>query len=421
MAIFPGVIQRHLQRAIERSLSDSPVVFLQGARQVGKSTLAETIAGTRPGMAIVTLDDLPTLVAARQDPAAFVARFPNGVLIDEVQRAPELLLPIKRAVDRDRTPGRYLLTGSTQALALPALADSLAGRMESATLWSFSQGEIEGHREGFLDALFSEAPPDYSAGDFSRADLDARMLRGGYPEAFARPEVDRRAAWFAAYASAIVQRDIRELARIDALGDLDRLLRLVASRTSQLTNVAEFSRVLGLPQTTLKRYLQLLEAVHLVRRVEAWAPTTKSRLARTPKLLFTDTGLAAHLADVDARRLEREPVLRGQWLESFVVGELQRQSGWSRERVRFSHFRDASGREVDLVIEGAGGRVVGVEIKSGPGLESADARGLEALRQQAGNRFHRGIVLHGGVETLPFGRDLWSVPIEALWRLPARA
>lgn len=410
---------RHLLTPLEHAMSDTPVILVHGARQTGKSTLATQVVKTRPGMASVTLDDLVALAAARRDPAGFIAGYPTGLFLDEIQRALDVVLPIKLAVDRDRRAGHFLVTGSANVMLLPALADSLAGRMQVLTLWPLSQGEIEGVREGFVDHVFAaEALPPIAAQETPRS-MDQRMLRGGYPEAVLRTDAARRAEWFNAYASALVQRDILELARIDAVHDLDRLLRLLASRTGELVNLSEYARTLGIAQTTLKRYLALLEAAHIVKRIGPWSGNATMRMVRSPKLLFCDSGLAAALSGSDEASLASDPGRRGHLLESFVVAELLKQLGWSRTRARLFHFRTGSGEEVDVVLEGPGGRLVGVEIKSSHTVQSRDARGLEALRRAAPHRFHRGVVLHMGDGVIPFGDRIWAVPVEALWRWPA--
>lgn len=354
---------RHAIDALLDALRDTPVVYVQGARQSGKSTLVRAVAERRRPTRYLTLDTAGVLAAARNDPEGFVAALERPVVIDEAQRAPALALAIKAAVDADRRPGQFLLTGSASVLSLPALSESLAGRMELRTLWPFSQGELRGVRETFVDRIFAarlvtpDTPPD------TEKSLLDRVCTGGYPEIQTRARHARRLAWFDSYVDAILQRDVRDLARIERLSEIPRLLALLASRAGELLNTADLARTLQVPQTTLKRYLTLMETTFLVRLLPAWFSNLGKRLAKAPKLLLTDTGLLTHLIEADAGRLAGNRTLLGHVLENFVAMELIKQSGWSTRRCRLFHFRTAGGAEVDLVLEDRAGRLVGVEVK----------------------------------------------------------
>ena len=330
-------------------------------------------------------------------------------IMDEIQKAPALLPAIKLAVDRRREPGRFLLTGSADVLALPRVSESLAGRMEVLTLWPLSQGELAGRRDGCIDALFAAVKPDLDATGEPRADVVERALRGGFPEAVARRDPERRRAWFRSYVTTILERDVRDLAQIEGLTDLPRLLNLLAARSASLLNIAEISRSIGLPHTTLTRYLALLDRAFLVRRIPSWAGNRARRAVKTPRVWIPDTGLLGHLASLTTARVAEEPTTVGPLLETFVASELTKQLGWSRTRAELFHFRTHAGREVDLVLEADDGRLVGIEIKAAATIGSGDFKGLEALHEVAGKRFHRGVVLYTGRETLPFGADLWQL------------
>jgi predicted AAA+ superfamily ATPase len=394
-------------------MTDTPVVLLNGARQTGKTTLAQELA-TAPAARYFTLDDSTTLALAAGDPSGFIRNLSGPVVIDEIQRAPDLFPAIKLAVDRDRRPGRFLLTGSANVMTLPRLSESLAGRMEIIPLFPFSAGEMAGRREGFVKRLFDRTLAEathVSAPD----DLMLRLVRGGYPEAVLRTAEDRRAAWFASYISTILQRDVRDLARVDGLHALPNLLRLLAARSSGLLNLADLSRDAGLPHTTLTRYLTLLETVFLVHRLPAWSPNLGQRLVKSAKLHLVDTGLACHLLDTNADRLQGDRSLLGRILESFVVGELRKQLSWADTRATLHHFRTAAGSEVDVVLEKADGSVAGLEIKAGATVGANDFAALRGLRDQLGTRFIAGIVLHTGNQVVPFGDRLWLVPLALLW------
>lgn len=336
------------------------------------------------------------------------------MVLDEIQKAPDLFPSIKLAVDKDRRPGRFLLTGSANVMALPRLSESLAGRMEVIPLFPFSAGELAGKREGFVKRLFdgtiAKAKPPIADDD-----LPARLALGGYPEAVEREAEDRRAAWFASYISTILQRDVRDLARVDALHALLNLLKLLAARASGLLNLAEVGRDAGLPHTTLTRYLTLLETVFLVHRLPAWSPNLGKRLVKAPKLHLVDTGLACHLIGADAGRLKDDRTLLGRMLETFVVGELRKQLSWADPRTALYHFRTATGLEVDLVIERPDGSMAAVEVKASATVAASDFAALQMLRDQLGKKFVAGVVLYVGDQVVPFGDKLWLVPLPALW------
>ncbi|HBO45571.1 MAG TPA: hypothetical protein DD670_16905 [Planctomycetaceae bacterium] len=409
------MIPRHLTPRIVDALRDTPVVYLQGARQTGKSTLVKAIAAEHGFADYLTLDSAAVLSAAESDPEGFVAGLKGPTVVDEVQRVPRLALAIKAEVDRRRGAGRFLLTGSASVMALPQLSESLAGRMELHTLWPFSQGELIGRQETFVSQLFSATlnPPDAKA--LTQREIVERLVVGGYPEARTRTKEERRDAWFDSYLTAILQRDVRDLANIDRLVKVPRLLALLASRTCQLVNHADVARALSMPQTTLKRYLTVMEMTFLVRLLPAWFMNIGKRLAKSPKLLLLDTGLLTHLLAVDAERLQADRTLLGHVLENFVAVELLKQLGWSRKKCGLFHFRTASGQEVDMVLEDASGQLVGIEVKAGATVDRHDFRGLETLAGAVGKRFVRGVVLYTGETPVPFAERLHALPIHWLW------
>jgi hypothetical protein len=288
--------------------------------------------------------------------------------------------------------------------------------MEVLTLWPLSQGELAGKREDIVHALFVKGRPDIHASGITRSDLIDRALRGGFPEAITRKDPQRRRAWFRSYVTTMLERDVHNLAQIEGLTELPRLLQLLAARSSSLLNIAELSRSVGLPHTTLTRYLTLLERAFLVRRIPAWAGNRALRTVRTPRILIPDTGLLAHLSGLTAERLVDEPTVVGPLFETFVGAELAKQIGWSRTPAEVFHFRTHGGREVDIVLEAPDGTLVGVEVKAAATLGATDFRGLEALHESVGKRLHRGIVFYSGSEVLPFGEAFWGVPFSAIWQ-----
>jgi hypothetical protein len=407
---------RFAEPALAEALADAPVVLIHGSRQCGKTTLALRFAESR-GYAYFSFDDAVALGAASADPVGFVADLPEHSILDEVQRVPALFTAIKAAVDRGRRPGRFLLTGSANVLLVPKLADSLAGRMEILRLHPLAQCELAGRSPGFLTALFEGRFRAHSYGRLGR-DLAARIAAGGYPAALARATPRRRATWYRDYVETLVQRDVRDLARIASLDALPRLLALAAGQTARLLNVSDLAAPFQLSRPTIKDYVTLLERVFLLEQLPPWHSNRLSRLVKTPKLHLGDTGVACALLALDAESLWQDRGTLGQVLETFVFQELRRQASWRDDDIRFHHFRDKDGVEVDLVLERGGRELAGVEVKAAATVTAADFRGLRKLRAAAGKRFVAGVVLYDGEASVGFGEGLFAVPVRALWEMP---
>lgn len=404
---------RYAAPRLKEALADSPVVLIHGPRQCGKTTLARTV-GERLGFAYVTFDEDIVRAAAEVDPAGFVLDLPERVILDEVQRVPALFTAIKATVDRRRTAGRFLLTGSANVLLVPTLADSLAGRMEVLRLHPLAQGELARQTPEFLDRLFSA---NFKLRHTERLgpELAARIVAGGYPAALQRKPGPRRSTWYRDYLDALVQRDVRDLARIASLDALPRLLALVAGQTARLLNVTDLAAPFQLSRPTIRDYVTLLERVFLVDELAPWHNNRLSRLIKTPKVHIGDTGLAAALLGIDAAGLAADRTLLGQLLETFVLQELRRQTSALDEQVTFSHFRDKDGVEVDIVVERGTNAVAGVEVKASATVTAADFRGLRKLKEASGKRFAGGVVLYDGETSAGFGDGLHAVPVRTLW------
>ena len=404
-------LPRLVQASLETSLEDTPVVLIQGPRQCGKTTLARTVAEPR-GYGYVTFDDDNLVRAARADPLGFVTDLPPKMVLDEVQRVPEIFTSLKLVVDRDRQPGRFLLTGSADVLLLPKLADSLAGRIEVLRLHPLAQVELRQQTAFFLTQLFSA---DFKLSSFQRMGLGLAELvvAGGFPAALARQSARRR-AWYQAYVQTLVQRDVRDLARIAALDVMPRLLELAAGQTAHLFNVSELASPFGLSRPTVRDYLTLLERVFLVDVLPPWHVRHINRLVKTPKLHLGDTGLASALLRIDAAGLHANRALLGQMLETFVFQELRRQASAITEAVDFYHFRNRDDHEVDIVLE-RGSELAGVEVKASGTVRSEDFRGLRKLQEIAGERFACGVVLYDGEASLRYGPRLFALPVQTLW------
>jgi predicted AAA+ superfamily ATPase len=408
-----SAIPRHVQSKITTALQDTRVVLVVGPRQAGKTTLARLYASSdRP---YITLDDPATLTAARSDPTGFVRGLKQAV-IDEVQRAPDLLLAIKESVDKDQTPGRFLLTGSTNLMAMPQVADSLAGRLEVITLLPFAQAELAGTKGDLLDRLFDGKGLPAVVNPVVGHALMERVLKGGYPEALRRNSASRRQAWLEDYVALILDRDVRDIANIDQLDRMPRLLDVLAAHAGQLVNHSSYGAALSLTVPTAQKYVGILERLFLLRLVPPWSHNAVNRLTKTPKLHFLDTGLLAALRDATASQLQKDRTPYGPLLENFVVSEVLKLATWSDKRLRISHFRTKDHDEVDLVLEDRRGRVIGIEVKASATVRPQDLRGLRQLQAAVGDKFVQGLVLHDHDRITPFDEKLHAGPVSLLWQ-----
>lgn len=409
---------RNLLGDVFTALSDTPVVLINGPRQAGKSTLTQSQEILQQKRHYLTFDQPSVLAAAQNDPEGFVAGLPEKVTLDEIQHVPELFPVIKAAVDRHRKPGRFLLTGSANILLLPKLSESLAGRMEILTLWPFSQGEMHRKKEDFIDQLFLTKPhflTQPTSKWINRTALMEKILTGGYPPLLTRTTSSRRRTWFKSYLTTILQRDVRNFSDISDLNALPRLLTATATRAGSLLNFTDLGRSLMIPQTTVKRYFDILIGTFLVQLLRPWSTNLGQRVIQTPKAYLTDTGLLAHLLGLTTDRLLLDPSLAGSAMENFVLMELLKQATWSKRQPESFFWRTASGQEVDLLLEDESGRLVGIEIKAGATLGKKDISGLQTLSALAGKRWVRGIVLYTGSDIIPFGKNLHAVPVSHLW------
>ncbi len=394
-------------------MASARVVALLGPRQAGKSTLARRLAVDRLGADYVTLDDDPTLTLAEADPAGFIADQRAPLVIDEIQRAPKLLLAIKARVDRDDTPGQFLITGSANLRRLPTVPDALPGRVDYLSLWPFTQGEIAGVAEDFLPSLFAGDVPRLTGAPVGRRPYVDRLLAGGFPEALRRPRA-ARTRFFEGYVQSIVERDVVDTSHSRDPAVVGTILRLVAARSGALASYERLAREASVDGKTAKSHVEILERLFLVRIRRPWHVNLGKREVKAPKLYLSDTGLLAALIGADERRVREDGGLAGALLETFVATELERQAAWAPESLTFWHYR-AGEREVDVIVERPSGEIVGVEVKASATVTPRDFAGLTHLREQIGSRLAAGIVLYTGERTLPFGDDLWAVPLQALW------
>jgi hypothetical protein len=412
---FFKLIERYCADPISIALTDTPVVMLIGPRQCGKTTLVQQFA--TKGFTYVTLDDDTVLAAARSDPAGFVRGF-DAVAIDEVQRAPELLRAIKLAVDNNRRPGRFILTGSANILTLPMVSESLAGRMEMVSLMPISQAEIAGKRPEFLQAAFDGkmvAPGAPLNKPLIGGELVRAVLTGGYPEMLRRESPRRRQVWARDYVKAIVLRDVRDIAEVDKLDRLPVLLHVLAHHSGQMTNFTQIGGQIGIEDKTTRRYTGILEQLFLVQQLPPWFRNQIKRLVKTPKLHFLDSGLLAALQSLTAEQIARDRTRFGALLETFVYGEIRKLTTWVDESYSITHYRDKDQNEVDFIVEDEHGAMVCIEVKASATVRTGDFKGMRKVKDACGSDFKLGVVLYDGETVIPFGDRLFAAPVSCLW------
>ena len=407
------MFNRNIIQTLEKALKRSRVVLLNGARQVGKTTLVEKLLKNK-NYTYLTFDDELTYLAAKNNISGFLSGIKKPVILDEVQRVPEIFLAIKRDVDQNPIPGRYLLTGSANPLLIPRLGDSLAGRMEVIDLMPLSQGEIHNKKELFIDAVFNKFSPKTPTSILSKKDLYKKIIRGGYPSVQHLDEEDC-AAWMRSYINLLLQKDIKDLAQIEKLTEMPNLLRILASRASNLLNVAEVSRESKLAIKTVHRYIALLETIFLLNIQLPWSTNITQRFIKSPKSYLVDSGLLSYLLDTNLEKALTNSTHMGKIVENFVVGELKKQATWNKTIIDMYHFRTVNGEEIDIILEDRSGNVVGIEIKSSETVGPKDFKGLRYLKEKIKEKFLMGIVLYTGSQYMPFDDKLYTLPINSLW------
>ena len=425
-SLYPRFVKRRLSEA----LAYSPAVLIQGSRQCGKTTLAlmETAPDELPqgvaqatlsrdwiqGLAYVSFDDEAVRTSAEADPMGFVADLRERVILDEVQRVPRLFSALKQEIDRGRSPGRFILVGSSNVTQIAELADTLAGRLETVDLYPLAQCELEREESDFLDTLFG-GRFGVTRSERLGASLAERIEAGGYPAALQRPAGRTRIAWYRDFLKSMLDRDVRDLGRHGLLEVLPRLMAAAAAQTARLFNASDLAAPFEVSRPTIREYARLLERVFLVDRLQPWHNNRLSRLVKTPKLHVSDTGLACVALNANASRLTADRSLLGQLLETFIFQELRRQASWNDEHMEFFHYRDRDDAEVDIVIERESGGVAGVEVKASSTVRMSDFRGLRKLAKAAGERFAGGVVLYDGEMSTTFGDGMYAVPVRRLW------
>jgi predicted AAA+ superfamily ATPase len=404
---------RYLKERLLQSFKVSPVTLLIGPRQCGKTTLMKEIV-KETGMQYLTFDTLKQLMAAQDDPEGFVQGLTKPVVIDEVQRVPEIGLPLKLAVDENRVPGFFGLTGSANPLVAPNLNDSLAGRMFILHLWPLSMSEMHDTKSDFLERIFDPAATFSENPSWDRKSMVDSFTLGGYPDAIVLDSVTRD-QWFDNLLTTILERDVKDIADIARPRDLAKILNILAARTSNLLNMADLSRVSSIPYTTLHQYMAILEALFLVIRLPAWHQNRTKRLTKMPKIHFGDTGLLINQLRVGRQLILENGRLFGSILENFVFLELKKLISWSLHPLEMYHYHTQTGTEVDIILENREGQIVGIEIKGSESLSAEDLKGLNALQEDVGDKMIRGIIFYPGKEVVAFRKDCIAIPLSTLW------
>ena len=408
---------RHITENILKSLRNNPVVLINGARQVGKSTIVEELVKEDYKAHYISLDDYAVLFASSNDPFGFLDKYDDPVAIDEVQRNTELFMAIKRIVDIRKKDGQFLLTGSANVLTIPKVSESLSGRMILHTLWPLSQGEIRGLKEGFIDWAFNSEKIPLIKTKLKQLELIDIIVKGGYPRSLRAEDQSDRFEWMHSYIDTILQRDILNLAKIEGLKELPNVLSVLAERIGNLINLNDIGRITDINKVTLKRYYMLLQMVFLVVEVPAWFTSREKRFAKSPKVYLNDTGLACYFKQLTQEDFMDNRANMGQLLENFCLMELKKQATWHKIKPDIYHYRTQAGSEVDILLEGQNRQVVGIEVKASTAIKKKDLSGLNSLKETAGSKFKKGILLYTGEQAMALDDDIYALPINSLWEI----
>lgn len=404
---------RYVEKKIKIALKDTPVVMISGPRQCGKTTLAKQLIDDK--WSYITFDDTAQLEIAKNDPVGFIRNLPSEkTVLDEVQRIPELFVCIKQSVDENRKPGRFLLTGSANAMLIPKLSDALAGRIEIIQMLPLSEGEIRSHRSTFLSKVIANKLPSTKEVRL-RKSLVEKIVSGGFPEPLSRDEDKRRFSWYSQYVNTLIQRDLKDISNIEELNVIHKFLQLLANNVGSITNYTKMGAAIGISRQSASRYLSLLKQLYIVEELPGWYNNKNKRLVKSSKPHLIDTGLLCGLKRINTEKINNDPELFGHLLENYVFCELKKQETWLDEPISFFHYRDKDMVEVDFVLETISGCVLGIEVKASATLTKKDFQGLEKLKKTAGEHFKMGLLLYDGDNSASFGDKLYALPLGCLW------
>lgn len=396
---------------LRQSLKVRRVAVISGARQCGKTTLAKQMVSEK--VIYKTLDDVTLLKAAQDDPQSFIKTTADTFIIDEIQKAPDLLPSIKLVVDQNNRPGQFLLTGSADIRKLPQVSESLAGRIKNIHLRTLSYGEILGNQPNFMERLFKRDFRDQIKGYDKRKVIEIAFA-GGYPEPLALQSVRRRKSWFNDYVDTLISKDLRDISNIKRVSVLKELVKILAAWSSKFLDVPDLCGKLSISRQTFDSYLNALESLYLFERVPSWIKTDYARVGKKDKLFMADTGLMASLLNWNQEEVLLNPDRAGKLVETLVYHELSIQSEMCDAKI--FHYRDRENREVDFVVESEDEQVACIEVKAGSAISKSDFKHLEWFRKNiVKDRDVITIILYTGENTLSFGDGLLAVPLAALW------
>lgn len=404
--------QRWQSENINHALKTRRVVLLNGPRQCGKTTLAKQFVS--PKVQYLTLDDLTFREAATQDPQGFIEHKYTTLIIDEIQRVPALLIAIKKNVDEDMRPGKFLLTGSANIQSIPNAQESLAGRTTKIRLRTLSQGEILGAHPNFLEHAFNQ-DFHHSPKPTPQEDIIQMAARGGFPEAIQLQGRDRK-KWHLDYVEVLLERDLKDIAHIQKHDAMERLVEILAAWSSKYMDIAAICSGLSLRRETLESYINALESLYLVERVPAWRKTDYDRVGKKPKIFMTDSGLMFSLLGWNLEQIRYQSDPLGKLIETFGFNEISAQVNVHNDIYQLFHYRDREQREIDLIVEREDGAVLGIEIKSSSNVTKNDFKHLLWFKNNLSkNKPFIGIVLYTGNAAVSFGGNLWAIPLSTIW------
>lgn len=406
------MIERWQKHSLLKGLKSRRVVFISGPRQCGKTTLAKQLP--KQDADFITLDNALYLKSAQTDPTGFVKRNKKTLIIDEIQKAPELLSAIKQAVDEDNSPGQYLLTGSANILAMPSVNESMAGRMKYVRLRPFTQGEIAGISPYYLEDFFKE---QFKDGD-ELIDKDTILkiaFKGGFPEPILLDKAERR-SWFSDYLMALVEKDLKDIAAIYRMDKIKALIEVAASWSGKFIDLSAISSKLGIQRNTLDGYLQALQTLYLVEKIDPWVNTDYERVGKKPKLYMTDCGILTRCLNLNLSETRLNADQSGKVVETFIANELAAYVDCFNDKYRLFHYRDREKREIDFLIENDDGSLLGIEVKAGTVVSSKSFNHMHWFKTNiVKNQKFIGIILYSGHKVINFSKNMWAVPISSLW------
>ena len=401
---------------LRSALTKRRVILLEGARQCGKTTLAKMISDNVGSY--YTLDDEILLNAAKEDPSGFVAHGDDLMIIDEIQRVPNLLTAEKKNVDENTKPGRFVLTGSANIQSLPNVTESLAGRVSKIRLRTLAIGEVLRKKPLFLEKIFNAKFDEIPNSKLTKDDYLNLALNGGYPEVLGLDTAQDRQEWHKDYIDAILDRDLKEITNIRRRDNIFKLLQAAAAWSSKPMDISAIGSNLSLSRPTLEAYLNAIETMYLIERLRPWVKTDYERVAKKDKLFFSDTGLMSSMLDWSLDKVRLNGELNGKLIETFVHNQLSPLIESQQEPFHLSYYRDREKREVDFILENASDTIIGIEVKSGTNIKKDDFKHLEWFKDNMASRENKkfqSIILYSGALPLSFGNNLWAIPISSLW------